>query len=143
MKMGTKEAWRRLEVSTHGVLCTVHPLRGIDVVPCVYAIDDAGFVGVPIDTVKDKSTARLQREVNLDADPRASLLVESWDPVDWSRLWWVRVELRHVTTPDPARIKTIEDLLAHRIEQYEDRPFSRLLVLEVLDLSGWAASSNS
>jgi Pyridoxamine 5'-phosphate oxidase len=107
--MSREVAWRRLEMATHGVLCTVHPLRGIDAVPCVYATDDAGFVGVPIATVKEKSTARLQREVNLDADPRASLLVESWDPVDWSRLWWVRVELRLVTTPDPARIKTIED----------------------------------
>ena len=51
-------------------------------------------MGVPIDRVKPKESLRLQRERNLEADPRATLLVEHWDPGDWSRLWWVRAELR-------------------------------------------------
>ena len=30
---------------------------------------------------------------NLDDDPRAALLCDHWDPVDWSRLWWVRASM--------------------------------------------------
>ena len=61
--------------------------------PVAYAVDDDGYVGVPIDRVKPKASLRLQRERNLEADPRATLLVEHWDRSDWSRLW-VRAELR-------------------------------------------------
>ena len=46
-------------------------------------------------------STRLQREANLDADPRATLLVDMWDPVDWDRLWWVRVRL--IRIDDSAR----------------------------------------
>ena len=71
----------------------MHPSRGVDAVPVVYATS-GDFVGVPVDRVKPKSTTRLQRERNLEADPRAALLIEHWDREDWSRLWWVRAELR-------------------------------------------------
>ena len=84
----------RLESHDHGILCTVHAERGVDAVPVAYAVDDDGYVGVPIDRVKPKASLRLQRERNLEADPRATLLVEHWDRSDWSRLWWVRAELR-------------------------------------------------
>ena len=72
----------------------MHAERGVDAVPVAYAVDDDGYVGVPIDRVKPKASLRLQRERNLEADPRATLLVEHWDRSDWSRLWWVRAELR-------------------------------------------------
>ena len=72
----------------------MHAERGVDAVPVAYAVDDDGYVGVPIDLVKPKASLRLQRERNLEADPRATLLVEHWDRSDWSRLWWVRAELR-------------------------------------------------
>src|SRR4030095_1967058 len=94
MRLAEDEARARLAAHDHGVLCTVHPERGVDAVPVVYVVDDDGCVGVPVDGVKPKSTSRLQRERNLEADPRAALLVEHWDRSDWSRLWWVRGELR-------------------------------------------------
>ena len=94
MRLTAAEARARLASHDHGVLCTLHSRRGVDAVPVVYAADEDGYLGVPVDRVKPKSASRLQRERNLEADPRATLLVEHWDRADWSRLWWVRAELR-------------------------------------------------
>ena len=86
MRLSDEQAHSRLVASVHGVLATLHPERGPDPQPVVYAISDDRHVGVPIDTVKPKASSRLQREDNLEADPRGALLVEHWDTDDWSRL---------------------------------------------------------
>ena len=86
------DARTRLERADHGVLSTLHPTRGIDSVPVCFVV--AGdVVGIPIDTVKPKRSTRLGRLRNLEADPRATLLVEHWDAEDWTALWWVRASL--------------------------------------------------
>ena len=139
MRLAAHEARARLASHVHGVLCTLHPERGPDPQPVVYALSDDGHVGVPIDRVKPKSSSRLRREDNLEADPRAALLVEHWDADDWSRLWWVRAHLEHV--PDPAR-SVIDDLaarLARTVPQYADQPFQRVLVCRIQAVTGWAA----
>jgi PPOX class probable F420-dependent enzyme len=137
VKLADDVARARLAAHDHGVLCTVHPARGVDAVPVVYAVDDAGFVGVPIDRVKPKQASRLQRERNLDADPRATLLVEHWDRDDWSRLWWVRAELRRESGSEHA--DALADALAARFPHYRGRPFDRMLVFRVVRVTGWAA----
>ena len=68
MRLTAADAQARLAARDHGVLCTVHPGRGVDAVPVVYVVDDDGYVGVPVDRVKPKSSSRLQRERNLEAD---------------------------------------------------------------------------
>jgi PPOX class probable F420-dependent enzyme len=141
MKLAEEQARARLAAHDHGVLCTVHAARGVDAVPVVFAVDDDGFVGVPVDQVKPKASGRLQRERNLEADPRATLLVEHWDPDDWSRLWWVRAELRQVAEPTPDRVAGLAALLAARYPQYRDQPFTRVLVLRILSVRGWAAGA--
>src|SRR5579863_3155781 len=73
MRLADREARARLESHDHGILCTVHAERGVDAVPVVYAVDEDGYLGVPIDLVKPKASLRLQRERNLEADPRAAL----------------------------------------------------------------------
>jgi hypothetical protein len=140
MRLGDDEARARLATHDHGVLCTAHAARGADAVPVVYAIDDGGFAGVPIDLVKPKASTRLQRVRNLEADPRATLLAEHWDPADWSRLWWVRAELRWDADPDAAVIGGLAARLAERYEQYRDQPFVRVLVFEVVGLVGWVGA---
>jgi PPOX class probable F420-dependent enzyme len=140
MRLSAREARERLAAHDHGVLCTVHPERGVDAVPVVYVVDDDGFVGVPVDRVKPKSSSRLQRERNLEADPRAALLVEHWDRDDWSRLWWVRAELRWQGEAAEARAAQLAARLALAYPQYRDRPFSRVLVLRVVGLRGWTAA---
>jgi hypothetical protein len=142
MRLSADEAMARLVAADHGILCTVHAARGVDAVPCVFAVDDDGFVGMPVDRVKPKSSSRLQRERNLESDSRATLLVEQWDRDDWSRLWWVRASLRWETDPAPEREDRLAARLAERYEQYRDRPFERLHVLRIVDITGWAASSS-
>ncbi len=135
MRLDEHAARARLAAHDHGVLCTVHAARGVDAVPAVYVLggDD---IGIPVDRVKPKASLRLQRERNLEADPRATLLIDHWDR-DWSRLWWVRAELRFA--PDAAREAALAAALAGRYDQYRDAPFARVLVLRIVALTGWAA----
>ncbi len=140
VRLTDQEALARLTAHDHGVLCTLHTERGVDAVPCVFAADGDGFVAIPIDTVKPKASSRLQRERNLESDPRATLLVDRWDGDDWTKLWWVRVELRWEPEPPPDRIDALTAALVGRYRQYRDRPFARILVLRVVGISGWSAA---
>lgn len=140
MKLAANEARARLAAHDHGILCTVHAGRGVDAVPVVYAVDEDGYVGVPVDRVKPKASARLQRERNLETDPRAMLLVEHWDRDDWSRLWWARAELHWQGDAVADRAAALAARLAERYPQYRDQPFARVLVLRIVGVAGWAAS---
>ncbi len=139
MRLAENEARARLVAHDHGILCTVHPERGVDAVPVVYVVDDGGYVCVPVDRVKPKGTTRLQRERNLETDPRGALLVEHWDRDDWSQLWWVRAELRWQEDATD-RAPAFAARLAERFPQYRDQPFAQLLLLRILGVIGWAAA---
>ena len=140
MRLAEDEALTRLAAHDHGVLCTVHAVRGVDAVPVVYAVDPDGYVGVPVDRVKPKASTRLQRARNLEADPRATLLVEHWDADDWSRLWWVRADLEHVPDPPASLTDDLAARLARTVPQYADQPFHRVLVCRVVAVTGWSAN---
>lgn len=138
MRLTDDDARARLAAHHHAVLATVHPTRGVDAVPVVFALDDDGFVAIPVDTVKPKQSNDLQRIRNVEADPRATLLAEHWDD-DWSRLWWVRAELRWEPEPDAPRVDALAELLAGRYTQYRDRPFAQVLVFRMVGVTGWSA----
>ena len=140
VRLSGDAARERLAAHVHGVLCTLHPERGPDPQPVVYTVTDDGHVGVPIDRVKPKRSARLQREDNLEADPRGSLLIEHWDTDDWSRLWWVRADLRHVADPPPSLTDDVAERLAQAVPQYVDKPFHRVLVCRITAVTGWSAA---
>src|SRR3954467_6069168 len=140
MRLSEETARTRLGEQVHGVLCTLHPERGPDPQPVVYAVSDDGHVGIPIDTVKPKTSSRLQREANLAADPRGSLLVEHWETDDWSKLWWVRAQLEHVPDPPTSVTDDLADRLARTVPQYADKPFHRVLLCRIVRVTGWAAS---
>ena len=142
MRLAEDEARARLAAHDHGILCTVHAERGVDAVPVAYVVDEDGYVGVPVDRVKPKASLRLQRELNLEADPRATLLIEHWDRGDWSRLFWVRAELRWQADAGAERAAALAAGLAERYPQYRDQPFARVLVLRIVGVSGWAASAS-
>ena len=98
------------------------------------------LLGVPIDTVKPKTSTQLQRERNLEVDPRATLLADLWDHDDWSRLWWVRVDMSRVLEPEPSRIASLGALLADKHVQYADQPFATVLVFSITGVTGWSAT---
>jgi PPOX class probable F420-dependent enzyme len=131
-----QQSWQRLDAATHGALSTIHPQRGVDSVPVVFAIE-APDLFVPVDRIKAKSGRRLQRLANIDIDPRCVVLVQHWSE-DWSELWWVRahglgVVVDHVPTDWHVR-------LAEKYPQYRD-PGSLTggIVIRVSALTGWAA----
>lgn len=145
MKLSADQALARLVAHDHGVLGTLHADRGVDLVPVVYAVTNWGpttdtFVGVPIDRVKPKASTRLQRHRNLEADPRATLLVDHWDRDNWSQLWWVRAELLWQADAALDLTEQLASELGERYHQYQDQPFEDVLVLRVVNLSGWSAS---
>ncbi len=80
MRLADHEARVRLESHDHGILCTLHAERGVDAVPVAYAVDDDGYVGVPIDLVKPKASLRLQRERVTSTVSRASMRAFSSTP---------------------------------------------------------------
>ena len=139
MRLTPDDARARLLSADHGVLSTLHPERGVDAVPCAFAVEE-DLLGFGVDRVKPKESGRLRRNRNLEHDPRASLLVEGWDRDDWSRLWWVRATLRHEADPPAGSATHLSRLLAGRYPQYADEPFEEVVVLRIVGLTGWAAS---
>lgn len=143
MRLDRDEARARLAAEIHGVLCTLNPGRGTDPEPVVYAVSQVGddsYVGVPIDRVKPKTSTRLQREDNFDADPRGSLLIEHWDADDWSRLWWVRATLKYLPNPSPSLVDDLAERLARTVPQYAREPFHRVVVCRITSVTGWSAA---
>lgn len=140
MRMSAEQALERLRTQVHGVFATLHPERGPDPQPCVYAISEDGHIGVPIDAVKPKRSTRLQREDNLDADPRGALLIEEWDAEDWSRLWWARADTEHVADPPAELLEELGDRLSRTVPQYADKPFHRIVVCRIVRTTGWQAA---
>jgi len=136
--MTGSEAWEHVSEARHGVLGTLHPDRGVDLVPVVYAIDDDHTIFIPVDTVKAKASTRLQRIDNLRGDPRCTLLVEAYDD-DWSRLWWVRINGEGAQA-SAADAELFVPLLVDRYPQYND-PASVVggVVVRPVDVTGWSA----
>jgi PPOX class probable F420-dependent enzyme len=58
-------------------------------VPVVFAVShDVLYTAVD---AKRKSTQRLRRLANIEANPSVSLLVDHYED-DWTQLWWVRAD---------------------------------------------------
>jgi hypothetical protein len=139
MHLDRDDALRRAMAADHGVLATQDRVHGASLVPACYAID-GDRLAIPIDSVKPKGSTALGRVRNLQRDPRAALLIERWDPVDWSRLWWVQVLL--VRTDEPAaRVAALERGLRERYPQYRDTTFVEILTFRIEKIGGWEAAA--
>ena len=134
MRLNAEECWARLATAAHGVLATVHPERGVDAVPVVFAVAPGRRLLLPIDTVKAKSTTDLQRLANLADDPRCVLLVDDYG-ADWSQLWWVRVHGTAAPAPDESPAPLVAKYPAYA----EPGAVEAVLVLTPTALTGWAA----
>ena len=141
MHLDSEEALRRAAAADHGVLATLDTNHGARLVPACFAID-GDRLAIPIDSVKPKGSTALGRVRNLERDPRATLLVEHWDPVDWSRLWWVHLLLLRTDEPRE-QVQRLERLLRERYVQYRDGPFVEILTFRIEKAGGWEAASRS
>jgi len=121
------------------VLATLSRAHGASLVPACFAIE-GDRVAIPIDSVKPKGSTALGRVRNLERDPRATLLVEHWDPVDWSRLWWVHLLLVRMRVPEDD-VAVLERRLRERYPQYRDGPFVDVLTFRIEKVGGWEAAA--
>jgi len=137
VRLSRDECWRRLRSADHGILSTANERQSVDAVPiCFVVVGDA--VVSPIDQVKPKTTTELGRLRNLRRYPGASLLVEHWDSEDWSQLWWVRTHLSFVSDR-PGDPEPLAEALRAKYANYRNGEFARLLVFDVVGMTGWSA----
>ena len=95
-KNGIVDSWREIDRaalfahSPVAMLATVGPDGAPHLVPVVFAVHNDGEQPVVYTAVdaKRKTTKRLQRLTNIEANPRVSMLVDHYDE-DWTQLWWV------------------------------------------------------
>jgi PPOX class probable F420-dependent enzyme len=89
---------------------------------------------------KPKSVLRLQRVVNIEANPRASLLVDHYND-DWARLWWVRVDGLAQVVEAGADWDLARASLTSKYHHYQDRPPQGPAVLMTIEkVTGWVGS---
>jgi PPOX class probable F420-dependent enzyme len=121
-----------------GHLGTVRPDGRPHVVVVTFAVADGNIV-TAIDH-KPKRTERLQRLVNIEANPWVTFLVDHYEN-DWNRLWWARAD-------GPASIHTSGDVrdvaieaLAAKYDQYRDRPpEGPVIVIEPDRVISWSST---
>jgi PPOX class probable F420-dependent enzyme len=87
--MAESEAAAMFAESRVAMLATVGSDGAPHVVPIVFAVhNDVVYTAVD---AKRKSTQRLRRLANIEANPQVSMLVDHYDE-DWAQLWWVRAD---------------------------------------------------
>ncbi|CCH76931.1 Pyridoxamine 5'-phosphate oxidase [Nostocoides japonicum T1-X7] len=110
-------------------------------VPVVFAVDAGEVLWTAVDG-KPKTTRALWRLRNITANPRVSLLVDSYAE-DWSTLWWVRADglatIAPVTGEEGAAAVAV---LARKYPQYlTDPPPGPLIRVEIDRWVSWSAAT--
>ena len=139
MHLDHDESLRRAMAADHCVLATLNRNHGAILVPACFAID-GDRLAIPIDSVKPKGSTALGRIRNLEHDPRATLLVEHWDPDEWARLWWVQLLLVRTMDEPTEKLAALERGLRDRYAQYRTTTFIDILTFRIEKIGGWAAT---
>jgi PPOX class probable F420-dependent enzyme len=106
-------------------------------VPVVFAVDE-DVVYTAVDA-KPKTTQRLRRLANIEANPQVSLLVDHYAD-DWTRLWWVRVDGLAAIHHDGEALHEGYRLLRAKYAQYQSVPLDGpVIAVSVRRWSGWHA----
>jgi PPOX class probable F420-dependent enzyme len=128
----------RVEDARAATLATLGRDGRAHLVPFVFAFDSDTLYSA-IDWKPKKST-RLQRLLNIERDPRVTVLVDHYDE-EWACLWWVRIEGRAQLVEKGKEFDRGIDLLARKYEQYRSKtPPGPVIVIEAESWSGWSAS---
>lgn len=121
-----------------GHLATVRPDGRPHVVVVTYAVTNDSIV-TAIDR-KPKTTRRLQRLVNIEANPAVSFLVDHYEE-DWDRLWWLRID-GEATIHHSGGMW--EDALAALIEKYpqyrDETPEGPVIAISQETITSWAGT---
>ncbi|WP_327011202.1 TIGR03668 family PPOX class F420-dependent oxidoreductase [Dactylosporangium sp. NBC_01737] len=134
--MTEAEARARFAASPVARLATATPDGLPHLVPIVFALHAGTTIYHGVDAKPKRHTA-LRRLANLDANPRASILVDHYED-DWSTLWWVRADgtARDVDPAAPEGRAAVR-LLEARYPRFSLR--GRLIAIDVTGWSWWTA----
>lgn len=132
--MRRDEEWARERFSRARVahLATVAANGAPRVVPIVFAV--TGGVLVTAVDHKPKSTTRLRRLDDIQANPTVSVLVDEYAE-DWDQLWWARAD--GVATVHESY--DLGSLVAKYVDYREQPPRGPVIAVEVTRWSGWSA----
>jgi PPOX class probable F420-dependent enzyme len=119
-------------------LATVRPDGRPHVVPIVFAVDGE-TVYTAVDG-KPKSSARLQRLANIEANPQVSILADHYTE-DWSQLWWVRADGVATVWFDGPECERGLELLRSKYTQYREVPLDGpVIAVAVEKWTSWPRS---
>ena len=136
--MNRSEALRSLASARVAHLATATPQGDPHVVAVTFAM--TGETVVTMIDHKPKKTSRLQRLVNLETHPKASLLVDHYVE-DWSALWWVRIDGPVSLETEGANWEAGRTALADKYHQYRQRPPRGTAIMIAIDRVTWWAST--
>ena len=141
MRLPAAVARRRFAAERVARLATVAPGGGPHLVPVTFAVaigDGIDRVYTTVDA-KPKTTTRLQRLRDIEADPRVALLADHYAE-DWDTLWWARAEGVATVLARPGDLAEPLRLLATRYPQYRAQPpGGPVISVRVERWTGWSA----
>ncbi|MEL0114438.1 MAG: TIGR03668 family PPOX class F420-dependent oxidoreductase [Rickettsiales bacterium] len=132
-----------LETRRLGHLATADAGGMPHVVPVCYALHDETLY-VALDEKPKRAAARsLKRVRNIEANPRAALVVDHYDDKDWSRLGWVMARgSAEIIEPGPEHAEALA-ALRRRYSQYRDMTLEEnpIIALRIERVTGWGLLS--
>jgi PPOX class probable F420-dependent enzyme len=139
MRLQPADARARFAAARVIRLATAGPGQQPHLVPCTFALDQAGRIVIGIDS-KPKSSTRLRRLANITGNPRVSLLADHYAE-DWARLWWARADgMAAIEHGGPAHA-TGWTLLRGKYPQYAGQELAGPVIVVTIDSwTGWAFS---
>jgi PPOX class probable F420-dependent enzyme len=133
------EATDRFAAAQVARLATVTPDGPPHVVPIVFAMAESTLY-TAVDG-KPKSTHRLRRLANIEANPRVSLVVDHYDD-DWSQLWWVRADGIAAIHHNDSICERGYELLRAKYPQYQYVPLDGpMIAVDIDQWSSWGISA--
>jgi PPOX class probable F420-dependent enzyme len=139
MRMDPGEARARFSDARVLHLATADAAGIPHVVPCTFAIDEAGRILIGVDN-KPKTTRNLRRLRNIEQNPRVSLLADEYDE-DWNRLWWARADGTAAIEGEGAEHGAHWNQLCAKYPQYAGHILNGPVIMVTADKwSGWAYS---
>ena len=136
--MEQDEIAARLAGARSAVLGTIDRQGRPHLVPIVFAYRDEHLYSA-VDR-KPKSTYRLKRLRNIEANPCVSVLVDHYSD-DWSRLWWVRLDGVARVLGEDRRSRRAIRLLAEKYETYAaDPPPGPVIEVRITRVRAWSAT---
>lgn len=121
-----------------GHLVTVRPNGRPHIVPVTYAL--VGNSVVTMIDHKPKTTDRLQRLINIENNPVATLMSDHYSE-DWTALWWVRVDGEaSIHVGDQIWEESAAALRAKYGQYAENSPRGPALVISVDRVTSWEST---